>query len=461
MRAAAQVKRGRAVKLSAALGPYRKLRRNPAMLGMAGVFVLRVTITALNFALISLAARALGGYAFGTYSILFSAAGLFCIVATFGQQILVMRSWSEYSSSDQQGLLKGALIFSGLACLAGSLLVAIAFYGWFAATHAPPEALAVTLYLVALSAVMTTSHLVRTALGVGTGDGIGNLSLAIPPILYLLLGFAQGTKAEIDILFVVMAAGGGTAVVVHAVLMWRKIRSRFPGFTACKARYDVPRWRARSLKLWISNALEASNQYVDVLIIGALMDPTVAGAYFVTTRLANAFAMATDAIHMFSTRHIPDLYYRREFAELDSLLDSVAGVTLAVIAVGMIAILGAGHWLLMAFSAAYVPYYGALALLSFGMAAVAAAGPSGSILMLTGHEGRYLSIIGLTVLIRTLGFLVLIPPFGVTGAVAATTVSFVAMALMLRTSARNVAGIDGSVLRLLTRFRSWVPAPAE
>jgi hypothetical protein len=127
--------------------------------------------------------------------------------------------------------------------------------------------------------------------------------------------------------------------------------------------------------------------------------------------------MATDAIHMFSTRHIPDLYYRREFAELDSLLDSVAGVTLAVIAAGMIAILGGGHWLLMAFSAAYLPYYGALALLSFGMAAVAAAGPSGSILMLTGHEGRYLFIIGLTVLIRTIGFFVLIPPFGVTGAV--------------------------------------------
>src|SRR5258708_7974815 len=118
----------------------------------------------------------------------------------------------------------------------------------------------------------------------------------------------------------------------------------------------------------------------------------------------------------------------------------------------MVVILGGGHWLLMAFSEAYLPYYGALAVLSFGMAAVAAAGPSGSALMLTGHEGRYLTIIGATVLIRTAGFLVLIPPFGVMGAVAATTVSFVYMALMLRTSARTIAGIDGSVLRLMTSF---------
>jgi O-antigen/teichoic acid export membrane protein len=448
--------------IRAVIGKLNELRANPTMLGMAGVFVLRIAITGLNFALISLAARILGEHSFGTYSILFSAAGLFCIVATFGQQVLVMRFWGEYSSIDKQGLLKGALIFSLLTCLAGSLIVAIPFYGWFAARYPPILAVAVTLYMVVLSIVMTTSHVVRTAAGVGLGDGFGNLLLVIPPILYLLAGLVRGTEAEADILFALMAAGGLMAVLIHAVLMWRRIHQLFPGFMTCKAVYDLSRWRTRSFKLWISNALEASNQYVDVLIVGALMSPSVAGAYFVTTRLANAFAMATDAIHMFSTRHIPDLYYRREFGQLDRLLDSVAGVTLAVLAAGMIIVLGGGHWLLLAFSPAYVPYYGTLAVLSFGMAAVAAAGPSGSILMLTGHEGRYLTIIGSTVLIRTIGFFVLIPPFGVIGAVAATTVSFVFMALMLRSSAKSIAGIDGSVLRLLTRGRGTaVSVPAE
>ena len=60
------------------------------------------------------------------------------------------------------------------------------------------------------------------------------------------------------------------------------------------------------------------------------------------------------------------------------------------------------------------------------------------------------------------GFFVLIPLFGVMGAVAATTVSFVCMALMLRTSVKTVTGIDASVLRLLTKFRgAQVSAPAE
>jgi O-antigen/teichoic acid export membrane protein len=192
------------------------------------------------------------------------------------------------------------------------------------------------------------------------------------------------------------------------------------------------------------------------------MSPSIAGAYFVTTRIANAFAMATGAIYMFSTRHIPQLYYRGQFNQLNALLNSVAGVTLVIIAGGLLVILGGGHWLLRAFSEDYVPYYSALALLSVGTAAVAAAGPSGSILMLTGHEGRYLSIIGGTVLLRSVGFFILIPMFGIIGAVTATTISFIWMAIMLRTSAKSLTGIDGSVLRLQSKLvRRHVSLPAE
>ena len=182
------------------------------------------------------------------------------------------------------------------------------------------------------------------------------------------------------------------------------------------------------------------------------MSPTVAGAYFVTTRIANAFAMATGAIYMFSTRHIPQLYYGRRLGELNALLDSVAVATLVIVAGGLVVILSCGHWLLTVFSADYASYYGALALLSLGTAAVAATGPSGPILMLTGHEGRYLWIIGGTVLLRCVGFFILIPFFGVFGAVAATAISFAWMAVMLRGSAKRHAGIDGSVLRLRAKL---------
>jgi O-antigen/teichoic acid export membrane protein len=67
------------------------LARNPSLRGIASVFVMKSSIIVANFALIMLAARVLDTEAFGVFSILFAAAGLFCIVATFGQQVSIMR----------------------------------------------------------------------------------------------------------------------------------------------------------------------------------------------------------------------------------------------------------------------------------------------------------------------------------------------------------------------------------
>ena len=438
------------------------LRRDPAIRGIAGVFVMKSSIIVANFTLIMLAARVLDPDRFGNFSILFSAAGLFCIVATFGQQVSVMRSWNEYVAADDPALLKGALRFSLAACLIACAVVAVGFYFWAVSTYANPLAIAATLFLVAQAAVFTSSHLVRTAIGVGRGDALGSLSVVLPALVYLAASLATGAKADISTVFFLFSAGAITAILLQFTLLWRKLQTLYPDFAAVRPRYDGAVWRARSFKLWISNGLEAANQYLDVLIIGYLMSPAVAGAYFVTTRLANAFAAASDTMHMFSTRHIPDLYYRGEFRQLDSLLNSVAAITLAVIVGGMVVVLAGGQFFLMVVNEAYVPYYLALALLCFGTAASAAAGPSGSILMLTGHEGRYLKIIALTVLIRAIGFFTLIPGLGIMGAVSATTISFIFMAAMLRHSSKKLTGLDGSVARLMgARGRSAYASPAE
>jgi O-antigen/teichoic acid export membrane protein len=425
------------------------LARNPAMRGIASVFIMKSMIIVVNFTLIMLAARVLDTEAFGVFSILFAAAGLFCIVATFGQQVSIMRWWNEYTAANDPATLKGVLRFSAATVLAGCAIIAAGFYFWAASTHTLLLAAAVTLYMVSQATVLTSSHLVRTAIGVGAGDGYGNLLVSVPALIYLAAVLVAGGTAEASTVFFLFAAGAATATTLHFVFLRRKIRALYPNFASVKPRYDTADWRGRSFKLWISNGLEAANQYLDVLIIGYLMSPAVAGAYFVTTRLANAFATASDTMHMFSTRHIPDLYYRGEFKQLNSLLNSVAGITLAVIAAGMVVILAGGQYFLMIFNDAYVPYYPALAVLCFGTAAVAAAGPSGSILMLTGHEGRYLKIIALTVLIRAVGFFALIPAFGIMGAVSATTISFVFMMAMLRYQSKTLTGLDGSVLRLL------------
>lgn len=441
------------VKFSAAIAKAASLRTNAAVRTMSGALALRVAITTSNLALITFAARMLTGHDFGTYSMLFSAVGLLSVVATFGQQIFIMRAWSEYGSAGDQERLKGAMTFTALACLAGVVLIGLPFFLWFAAEHDAALTTSATLYLTCYSLALTSGHIARGAVGVGAGDGLTYLLVPGFAILYMLGCRLVGAPIEIHQIFLSMAAASSITVIVQMALVRRRLHAQFPRIGRAASRFDLRTWTARSAKLWVSSGLEAANQYADVVIVGYLMSPTAAGAYFVTTRIANAFALATAAIYISSTRHFPQLYFQRQYRQLDNMLDSVALVTLAVIAGGLLLVLGGGHWILQVFSPDYVGYYGALALLTAGTAAVAAAGPSNSILMLTGHEGSYLAIIGSTVLMRAVGFFVLIPMFGITGAVAATTISFVTMALLLRSASKNLAGIDGSVLRLIARLR--------
>ena len=175
-----------------------RLARNPALRGIAGVFVMKSSIIVSNFLLIMAAARVLDTEHFGIYSILFSAVGLFCIVATFGQQVSVMRWWNEYTAADDPALLKGALRFSFATCLAGCAIVAAGFYFWAASNHAMMLAAAVTLFMVAQASVLTTAHLVRTAVGVGAGDGFGNLLVVLPALSYLAFCLATGTRCRCE-----------------------------------------------------------------------------------------------------------------------------------------------------------------------------------------------------------------------------------------------------------------------
>ncbi len=222
-----------------------------------------------------------------------------------------MRAWNEYATTDRPAMLKGALIFSAGACTLGSIVVGMVFALVLSGSFATPLALAATLYLLTFTLSQTSSHLVRTAVGVTAGDGTGILLVMAPAIIYLALCLTGHQAADLGTVLLWFSAGGTAVLGIHAMMIWRRIQVLFPEFSRVTPAYDIKSWGARSLKLWISTGLEASNQFIDVLLIGYLMSPTVAGAYFVTTRLANVFATATDAIHMFSTRHIPDLYFAR------------------------------------------------------------------------------------------------------------------------------------------------------
>ncbi|MBO6900258.1 MAG: lipopolysaccharide biosynthesis protein [Rhizobiaceae bacterium] len=432
-------------------GGLQALAANPSIRGIAGVLVLKASMMVFNFALIALAANVLQETQFGIYSILFSAVGLVGIVATVGQQILLMRSWNEYSANNDAASLKGALRFSAVLWLAGTMVAACIFYFWADASYGAALARAATVYLVLYAATQTTAHLLRASRGVGIGDGYGNLLPVLPAIGYLTYDLATHSTADVSTVLLLLAGGSAIGLTVHAFVFRRHLSARFPEYRTIRPRGEVRVWAGRSARLWLSTGLEAANQFLDVIVMGILTTPAIAGGYFVTTRFANIFASASDGMHLFASRHVPDLYYRREYENLSRILNLIALMLAAMIAVGVVGIALGGKFVLGLISADYVQYFPALIVLCLGTAAAAAAQPCAPILMLTGHEGRYLAIIATSVLLRVGGFFLLVPSYGIMGAVTASALSFVILAGALSYSAHHLAGFDGSVLRLLRR----------
>jgi len=440
--------------MNVAYGRLGRLLRRPDVRGIAVVAGIKAAMVALNFTLIALAARGLDTVGFGYYSILFSAAAMLLVMAAAGQELFVIRAWSEFTAEHDAAHLKGVLGFTVILCTVATTLIAAAFYPWAAMSFGPAIAMAVTAFLACSAVLQITIHLTRAAMGVAISDGLGRVMQLVPAIVYLATCLITGTETTVAGVFLFLALGSFTGFTVHMGLMWRVIRRQFPDIASIRAVTHRREWLGRSFLLWISTVLEATNQYIDVLILGYLMSPTLAGAYFVTVRLANLFGAAADSITLFATRHFSGLYYRKDEKALDALLDSIAWITIAFIAIGAVGIAAGGYFALWFISPAYTSYFPELLVLCFGTAALAIARPCGSILMLTGNESSYLRIIAGSVALRVVMLFLLTPSFGLMGAVCASAASFILAADAMRRATKATTGLDASLLRLFKRGRA-------
>lgn len=430
--------------------------RTPAALGIARSYGLTGTVVLLNLGFITLAAWGLGAHDFGTFSILFSAAGLSAVFATFGQQTIMLRSWHEYGATGDLPRLKGALIFALLAFFATTAVVGAIYFAGALFVYGSGLAVVTLWYMVMLAFGNITTHLARTAIGVELGDGVEGIVAVSLPLAYLVSCLISGAAGDVATVFMLYGAGFALAILIQLVAIYRTIRRRFPEFFGITPLYERAVWMSRSFRLWVSSAIEACNQYLDVILFGLLMDPSAAGAYFVITRLANINATVANAMHVFSTRHLPDLYYSRNEQGLTRMLDIIARVTLVVIGMSTLGLASTGYWLLQIFNPLYEVYYPALVILTLGTAAVGMIGPSAAVLMFTGHERSFLRITLITLMVRITAFLILVPLFSLNGAVTATVCALLVMTALTRSAAYKLAGFDCSVMRLLPRYAdSW------
>jgi O-antigen/teichoic acid export membrane protein len=417
--------------------------------GMLTAVAVKAGLVVLNFTLISLAARLLEADAFGYYSILFSAIGLLSVVATIGQEPFVLRMWNEITAAGDAARLKGVLGFTFALCMLGTSVAALGYWVWASSIVGHLTVITSLIYLCIFPLVLICMHLVRTEIGIALGDGLGNALIVSAPILYLFYCVAADVDANLSDLFLALAIGSCLALTLQILIITRRVLCRYPEIIRVRALADYKEWIPRSTKFWFATSLGAISQYIDVIVIGYLMDPVVAGAYFVISRLANLFAAAADTIDLVGSRHLPGLYYRKEKSALVKMLDNLAWMALAFNVIGLVGILVGGYFILQLINEPYTEFFPELLVLCVGTAAVGTVRTSTIMLMMTGYEGRFLQILGACLILRIICFSVFIPQFGILGAVIATAISFTAQAAAIRWSDKSLTGQDSSMFRLL------------
>lgn len=432
--------------------------------GIIGTMLLKVASAVIAFALFSFATNAAGAEEFGTFSIFFSIASLLSIVAAGGQELQIVRSWSEYLAQGRKDKALGALHYGWIVSLSGVVIVSILVTGFllYDAEWNPLHIdgnywlIAATIAFLATNTLsLYSSHAARAIVGIKLGDAHYELTWRGIAIAFLAVCLILGYEVKTEEILGVFALGLLVVIATQVYFVRRNVQDVVG---EAKPAYDNREWAPRSARLWLASIMEAANQHLEVLLIGVLLDPVAAGAYFVASRLSNAFALAAGGIITFGTRRVPSLYFGRKIAELKHTLNLMATMSLIIVVGGLGMVLVAGDYLLLIFGRAYVEYYDVFLILSVGTALTAANGPAPSFLMLTGHEGLYMKLVTTALLYRVAGFLLAVPAFGIVGAAGVTAFLMVVMAVILNVMSRRLTGMDSSILRLIHESPDVPPA---
>ena len=423
-----------------------------------GTIALKVASGGVAFTMFSLAARNMSSDAFGNLAMWLSVAQIGCVIGLFGQEMLVVRSLNEYSVANRPGPTKGILLFSGGVALGLSILasLAVAAFARGMRHDSPMLILAVASFMITNAAIMLGSQIARSLVSILMGEGSRDLFWRILVVVVLLvtLGTHRGINPE-EFLYV---SAGATALglMVQAIAIWRALSAEI---RHAQPVFETRRWIGASVRFWLSSMLEASSQYFDVVVVYWLLDPAAAGIYFAASRLANLFAMLLTALNSFAFRRLPGLYFAGARAEVERSLMLTAEVSAICVAIGLL-IFGLGSTQLLGlFGASFVTHKWTLIVLAIGTAVQVAGGPAAAILLLTGHEGSYIPVLGGNVALRLLGFVILIPHFGVLGAAISCTVSLIIATLALNGLCRHRTGLDPSILILRRRIGIGPLAP--
>jgi O-antigen/teichoic acid export membrane protein len=396
----------------------------------------------------ALMARWLGEHEYGVFVVVWVAVVLLSSFASFGFQVSPLRFIPEYLESKQDGLLRGIIVGARLYGLASSTIIALIGAGalWLFGDHLASYYV-MPFFLAAICLPMIAVGEIQD--GISRAFSWPNLSFG-PTFIYrplLILTFmwlALHFGAPANAITAMSASIGGCYVMtaVQAIGLHRRFRKTIP---PGPRQYRPVSWIAISMPMFLVEGFYNLMTNVDILAVGALMEPSKAAVYFATVKTLALVHFVYFAVRAAAANKFSKYHYSGNRARLTAFLrDTLHWTFWPSVAISLV-LLVLGKPLLSLFGASFTEGAPLLYIFVIGLIARASVGPAESLLTMAGEQricaAIYVSVFAVN---AALNFL-LIPYFGLYGAAMATSFAFIIEAASL-------------ALVVYTRlgFRSWI-----
>lgn len=432
-----------------------KLRRfivaHEAMAGAVLALAIKGGGAVLMIVVFTLAARTMSAAAFGDIAVWFNVLSCLAVAAVFGQENLIVRSWAEYASARQFGLMAGAYRFGWIMSGAGTIVACIGLVVVDRFMNAPlrlPALGAALAFLAAQTMLHYSSHSCRTIHGFRVSET--NRELTWRLVLLATVALHLHGDLTLTTFFGAAAAGMCLSIAIETVATFKA----FPAEVAAAPRQFASReWFARARSMCLSASVEAMGQYAEVILLGFLVAPTAAATYFIAARIANIFAMISSGLNTYTVTQISTLHFAGERDALQHVLRSVMTVVVALVTPLFILLVIAAAPILSIFGPSYAAGYVPLVVLASASFAVTLTGPASGILMMTGGERLWSRIAILSLILRVLLMLYLAPRYGASGAALGWAVVNTPVAIWVSLLCRKRCGVDPSALSIRPGLR--------
>jgi len=419
--------------------PERRGRSGGGLLASgAGVILIKLGNAFLGFATVVVFARFLPPEDYGLYVLMLTVAQFLALPLQMGLPVLLTREISVARAQGRPALVMGVREWTRRILLVGTLVVGtfvigsyaiVVVAGWPILTEFNWPLVLVIVALIPVIAEM------KRVMGILNGyrkpaqsrmpDGI------IRPVLLLLVGgmglwanwFTTTGLLTVYLVSAFMAAVGGWLLVRRA----EASEPRYKG----PAEFNTAHWRKSLWPLTIFAAAATVKTYSDLLMLGA-MDTTQAVAFYrVASQIAGLALLVQLAVNTVLAPHMAALNATEEHDRMQRL--AVRGSRIAfgatIVFACLLLLMGRGGFVLL-LGEDYAPVYALAVFLSFGMTVNAVFGGTTMMLHMTGRE-KSSSNFAISTAIGNIGLnLLLIPFFGVFGAVFATVLTNVIMQIL-------------------------------